>query len=772
MPRFSIIVPVYQVQAYLHACLSSVLGQDFRDLELIAVDDASPDGCRDIIEEFAVADSRVSTVRLPRNGGAAAARNAGLDLATGEYLLFLDGDDILAPGALTAIDARLTEADRPQLLVCDHARILWHGERAPGCPPGLLGGRYSPAAAGPLADRPELLTLPAAVWDKVCRRDFLLATGLRFAPGCYAEVSWSYPALLTAQSLTVLDRVCVERRVHRLGAASCTPGHHHFDVFAQYEQLFALLDRRAARERPEDGWARWRAALYRGMTQRLSTVYRTPGLLPADCRAEFFRRASALCRRCGDGAPGTAAPMALREVREVREVREAAPALIRLLLRIGSHRAFRLLCAAGRAGRRLRSAGRALAGPAREGLGRLLYRLQRCRPLDPRLAVFTAQDGQDRTGAPAAIEAKARELLPGLRTAWVAGRGATPALPPGARLLRPGTPRYFTALARASWLVSDGDFPAGLAKRPGQRLLQTHRGTPLYPEGLDSRNRPGGAGPDLAGLLRHIDSWDYSLSGNRHTTLIRQRACPADYTTLEYGSPRTDLFHSATAADVRRIRTRLGVAEGTVAVLWAPSGRPAPPGARPPLDPARLARALGPGFVLLIRRARPDDGPPVTAPAVLEVSGAMCATELCLAADVLVTDGAPLLFDYAALDRPMVLHLPDWELHRAAHGCYLDLPAVAPGPVTRSVDELVAALTGTVWRDPVAAEARTAFRERFCPHDDGFASERVVRRVFLNEQRALPTVPFVSRRPIPGTVLGRAAAPGPRLAETGRSLCP
>src|SRR5690242_3524304 len=103
LPRFSVIVPVYKVQAYLHECLESVLGQSFPDLELIAVDDCSPDGCGSIIEEFAARDARVVPVRLPENVGLGRARNAGLERATGDYLVFLDSDDTLTPDALRAI---------------------------------------------------------------------------------------------------------------------------------------------------------------------------------------------------------------------------------------------------------------------------------------------------------------------------------------------------------------------------------------------------------------------------------------------------------------------------------------------------------------------------------------------------------------------------------------------------------------------------------------------------------------------------------------------
>ena len=92
MPRFSIIIPVYNVERYLEECLLSVVGQTYKDFEIILVDDGSPDSCPEICDEWAKKDSRVKVIHK-ENGGAASARNMGIDKATGEYVLFLDGDD-------------------------------------------------------------------------------------------------------------------------------------------------------------------------------------------------------------------------------------------------------------------------------------------------------------------------------------------------------------------------------------------------------------------------------------------------------------------------------------------------------------------------------------------------------------------------------------------------------------------------------------------------------------------------------------------------------
>lgn len=96
MPLISIVVPVYNVERYLHRCLDSILNQTFRDFELILVDDGSPDNCPAICDEYAEIDNRVRVIHQ-ENGGVSAARNAGMGIAQGKFLLFCDSDDFVAP---------------------------------------------------------------------------------------------------------------------------------------------------------------------------------------------------------------------------------------------------------------------------------------------------------------------------------------------------------------------------------------------------------------------------------------------------------------------------------------------------------------------------------------------------------------------------------------------------------------------------------------------------------------------------------------------------
>lgn len=98
----SVVVPIYKVEKYIKGCIESVLSQSFEDFELILVDDGSPDGCPDICDGYAKKDSRIKVIHK-QNGGLVSARKAGFKATSGEYVLNLDGDDELAPGALRTL---------------------------------------------------------------------------------------------------------------------------------------------------------------------------------------------------------------------------------------------------------------------------------------------------------------------------------------------------------------------------------------------------------------------------------------------------------------------------------------------------------------------------------------------------------------------------------------------------------------------------------------------------------------------------------------------
>ncbi len=381
------------------------------DLELIAVDDCSPDACGAIIDEFAARDSRVRPVRLPGNVGLGRARNAGLEHATGDYLLFLDGDD-LTPDALRAIADRLKETSEPDVLVYDYARTYWSGDIVRNHFAEQLSER-GPAPFR-LDDRPGLLRVLMVVWNKAYRREFVQRAGLSFPPGYYEDTPWTYPALISAETIATLDRVCVHYRQRRQGNILGTSSRKHFDIFEQYDRVFAHLD-----AHPE--LARWRPVLFRRMVDHLSTVFTKRGRLPRGTRAEFLRKARTHYRRYR--APGAA-------VRPRTRLR-ARPGTARQPPHVPTARPGHEYPQEGAARRQ----GTAAQGPRRPPVPLPRPAARRCAPTAPP----SPATGRGHGCNPGALESAFRELAPHIRTAWIAHPEYHHTIPASTRRLRPGT---------------------------------------------------------------------------------------------------------------------------------------------------------------------------------------------------------------------------------------------------------------------------------------------------------------------------------------------
>ncbi|MFI6821558.1 CDP-glycerol glycerophosphotransferase family protein [Micromonospora sp. NPDC050187] len=732
MALISFVVPVHRVQGYLRECLDSLLGQAFDDVEVIAVDDCSPDASPEILTGYAGRDPRVRLVRLAGNVGLGPARNVGLDRATGEYVWFVDGDDWLAPGCLPVVAERL-RANRPDVLLVDHVRVHWNDSVTRSALRDV-----HPEPVGPetfrLRDRPEVVGLLHTAWNKLVRREFLVSLGLRFAPGWYEDVSFSYPVLLAAGRIGLLDRVCVNYRQRRAGAITRTPGDRHFDVFAQWERVFRFLaDHPAAA-----GAQELHPVLFERMVWHYLTVLGNGERIAPELRAAFFERIVADHARWRP-------PNGYR-------MPDGVEGLKHRLVAAGRWRTFSGLRGVHQAGvtaRRTARAARRRAAPVLRGAARLTrdaallagYRAELRRPVDPTLAVYAAYWYRGYACNPAAIDAAAHRLAPHVRSVWIVRRDRVDSLPPGLEYVVAGTAAYFRALARSRWLVNNVNFPDHVRKRPGTVHVQTHHGTPVKVMGLDQRRYPLGApGMDFAALLRRIDRWDHSISSNSFSTQMWERAYPASYTTLEVGYPRNDRLVNATADEIADVRVGLGVGPGERVVLYAPTHREHLPGYRPPFDPHRLLDALGPAGRLLVRShyfhdREPDGAPawPSGDPRVTDVSGYDPVEDLYLAADVLVTDYSSAMFDFAVLDRPIVVYAPDLAAYRLARGVYFDVTEEPPGAVATTFADLVDVFRSGAVDSAAATGERQRFRARFCVWDDGRAAERVVRRVFLGE---------------------------------------
>jgi len=727
VPRFSVIVPVYKVQGFLRECLDSILTQSHTDIEVIAVDDCSPDNCGTIIDEYAALDGRVTAVHLPENVGLGRARNAGVDRATGDYLLFLDSDDSYTPGALRAIDERLTVTDDPDVLVFDHVRTHWWGRAGRSMTADLL------AAAGTdtfdILSSPQYLQLFLVAWNKAYRRDFFTGHGFTYRPGLYEDAPVTYQALVCARRIACLDRVCVEYRQRRRGAITRTPGRRHFDIFTQYAGLFAFLD--AHPELDET-----RPFLFERMINHfLATMPLTERVLPED-RAAFHRETVEFYRRYKPD--GFTPPDDAYRTRWRLIAGSPYPVFQTYAL------AKRLRDASLRKKRELRKA-------TNRKIKRTIARTQRRRPLDPNLAVYSASWHRGVLGDPAAIHDAARTLAPHIHAVWVVRPDAVQRLPKGIDYVTPGTPRYHRVMSRATYFINNVDWTHGLVKRPGQIHVHTHQGTPLGHMGVDLLGHPAATyHVDVQAMLQRADRWDYSLVSSPYTQQIWDRAYPCHFTSLPTGAPRNDVLVRGDELRTVALRKRLGVPDGNTVVLYAPTWRGHRKSYVPRLDFEHLVRGLGPTVTLLVRLHPRDAQAEIRGlqlrdlqrrGLLLDVTDEPSAEDMMLVSDALLTDYSSLMFDYANTDRPIIVHGDDWAAYRAARGAYFDLPADPPGHVSTSTDELTDLFASGAWQDARSAALRAAFRRRFCAYDDGHAAARVVSLIMLGREHPPSAIP-------------------------------
>lgn len=191
MPKITVIVPVYKVEPYLHRCVDSILAQTYTDFELILVDDGSPDNCPAICEAYAAKDNRIRVIHQ-ENGGLSAARNTGLDAAKGEYIAFVDSDDVVCETYLERLLQAMLAA-QADIAVCDMV-IFADGEEPKAeeerqAPVQTMTGREACLSIYRMDGR-----IPIMAWGKLYRTS--LFTGVRYPVGRIHEDDATTPKVL------------------------------------------------------------------------------------------------------------------------------------------------------------------------------------------------------------------------------------------------------------------------------------------------------------------------------------------------------------------------------------------------------------------------------------------------------------------------------------------------------------------------------------------------------------------------------------------------
>lgn len=236
----SVIVPVNNVESYLKECLSSVLDQSYKDLELICVDDGSTDSSLEIIKYFSEIDNRVILISHPKSLGVSAARNAGLNVARGEFVFFLDSDDYLLPGSLERMCRLMTpEVDA----VVSAVKCIY--EKDSGIQQESQLSHYFSFKGKIQLNYEQLFQFNQAVFSKLFRRDRIRNLKLSFPDGLLWEDNlwnWIY---FSNQPIVYFDPIpayCYRKRAGSIMSSVFKRNNgrlsEHFDIFRHILQFY------------------------------------------------------------------------------------------------------------------------------------------------------------------------------------------------------------------------------------------------------------------------------------------------------------------------------------------------------------------------------------------------------------------------------------------------------------------------------------------------------------------------------------------------------
>lgn len=315
----------------------------------------------------------------------------------------------------------------------------------------------------------------------------------------------------------------------------------------------------------------------------------------------------------------------------------------------------------------------------------------------------------------------------------------------------PGNPKkvkrftleYYKELAKSEFWVTNGRQASRLHKRGSQKIISTWHGTPLKKLGLDIGNVHTRDANIKKSYIKVAKEWDYLISPNRYTTDILRSAFGYDGKILETGYPRNDILYNATDSQIKQIKEDLNLPEDKKIVLYAPTWRDdeyydaAKMHFELKLDLEKLKNSIGDDYILLVRTHYfISDNLDLSKfkGFAYDVSKYDDIAELYLISDILITDYSSVFFDFANLRRPILYYTYDLEKYEnVLRGFYIDIHSEVPGPLLKTTDEVIDSILNIESVKEEYADKYDAFYDRFCSIEDGNASKRIIDEILKNE---------------------------------------
>lgn len=239
--KISVIMPVYNIEKYLPEAVESILNQSFSDFELIILDDKSKDNTLSVAYQYAQKDNRIRVIELEEHQKQGLGRNRGISEAQGDYIMFLDGDDIACPHFLEKMYNAVTNTDA-DIAMCRFETLDDKTKKiSDNHPFGDINLSDDAIKNGftPKDIQSQIFTIPNIVWNKIYKRSFLLEKNLKL-PGVITmceDIIFGINSTLQAKKLVYVDESLLYYRINRPKSSSGGRDESFFDNFTMYEIL-------------------------------------------------------------------------------------------------------------------------------------------------------------------------------------------------------------------------------------------------------------------------------------------------------------------------------------------------------------------------------------------------------------------------------------------------------------------------------------------------------------------------------------------------------
>lgn len=707
MGEISVIIPVYNTEAYVEACVESLIKQTYKNLEIILINDDSDEKCRSLLESMSQRDERIKLYHFEERKGTGAARNYGISKASGEYIYFLDSDDYLPKQTLELLVTNIKDFDviRGRMYSTDFSTsfaIVFNGADQIKM---YEENRYN-------------LLRNNSAQNFLIRRDFVQKNKFKFLENVdvYSDLSFMVPILIQVMQIPYVKEAIYFRRRRNDPLKNPSLSQSKDALLIQdFLIVYHYLKDKFHDELANEFFDKQLLNFYR---KDIVTYFKD-----AEKIEDMHQILSSAMRKLNrESLKGYSYVLK-------SEVKSLAGGSINRFKRLNHRHHF--------------------MRDLRDGLNskekfynfiyeRFLFKLKK----KENLVLFESFQGKSYSDNPKYIYEYMTRHFPDYTFVW--SMSETEHIPGGATQVNRLSLKYFYYLAKAKYWVSNSRMPNYIKKNPGTTYLQTWHGTPLKRLAGDMEDvfMPGtNSAKYKQNFYNETQKWDYLIAPNAYSAAIFKSAFWFDKDMLEVGYPRNDiLYNKNNEEDIKGLKQKLNLPLDKKVILYAPTWRDDEFYTKGQyrfnlkLDLEKMRQRLGKDYIIILRMhyfiASQLDISEYEGFAY-DLSSYNDIAEIYLVSDVLITDYSSVFFDYANLKRPILFYTYDLEKYRdTLRGFYIDMEKDVPGPLLKKTDEVIHAIQTIDQVEESYQERYDEFYQRFCHWDDGKASQKTVEKVF------------------------------------------